>query len=453
MIFPRFSQNLILWGVWILIIGIGSVFCWERVLYQDSAYALFKVLNLQNTVEHGRFIVPFILWLGYLASFLSLPISFVVWGISMGNIIWGLLLTIYFYKRTQNSLWSWGPAIIILGTGPDFFFLGISEMITALLLALVFSYFLILEKKISLIFLILAFFSHPGILPAIALLFILLIIQHTKSSLLWANMATFVSIVTLKVFVFKNSEYEQGIIEHIGETNQVGFFNSWGFEYFVSSLKNWLLPFILLITTSLAIGKTSLKKIGQILVLVVATLFIVYVYRKGDSYLMMQKSFAPMIIMGFWILILQNSASMTKKWPFAIIVFICLLGVFYRASEGEFYRNRMKKLDKAIQLAGPGKFLTVSESFSPEDYRVNWAIPYETFVRSAYKNGSNRTTTFSFIDSAELKSINANPRVHKIGEGQFKGANFAYPMSHTKLRKQYFELDSFGWYEVYTRKQ
>ena len=144
---------------------------------------------------------------------------------------------------------------------------------------------------------------------------------------------------------------------------------------------------------------------------------------------------------------------MTKKWPFAIIVFICLLGVFYRASEGEFYRNRMKKLDKAIQLAGPGKFLTVSESFSPEDYRVNWAIPYETFVRSAYKNGSNRTTTFSFIDSAELKSINANPRVHKIGEGQFKGANFAYPMSHTKLRKQYFELDSFGWYEVYTRKQ
>ncbi len=447
--FPRFSQNWILCVVWVLIIGIGSIFCWERVLYQDSAYALFKVLNLQNTIEHGRFIVPFILWIGYLASCLSLPISFVVWGISMGNLFWGLLLTIYFYKSTKNSLWTWGPAIILLGTGPDFYFLGISEMITALLFALTCSFFLIYEKKISVFFLIIAFFAHPGTLPAIIFLFAFLLIQHAQNRVLWLNIVTFAVVASLKVFIFTNSEYEQGIIKQIDIKDITDFLNSWGFEYFMSSLIDWLLPVLILVVASVAVSRMSLKKILQLLSFSCVAVFIVFVYRNGDSYMMMQKSFAPLMLMSFWTFIFQEFPAKRKEWMLVICSSICLLGVFYRINEGEFYRNRMKKLDKIIQLAGPGKFLTVSATFPAEDYRVNWAIPYESFVRSASQNGPKRTTTFSFIDSTELKSISGNSSEHKIGEGQFKGANFAYPMSHTKLRKQYFDIDSASCYKVY----
>lgn len=441
------SSKWLLWGTWFLILGLTSIFCWERVLYQDSAYALFKVLNLQNTIEHGRYIVPFVLWLGYIFSALSLPISWVVWGISVGNIIWGLILTLYFHKKSNNRVWTWGPALILLGTGPDFFFLGISEMIPALFLLLLFAYQINNSYKLSWITLILAFFAHPGILPAVICLFAILALGRWNDKLIWINGFIFATIVGLKVVVFKNSEYEQGMINQVNPAEISSFMQSWGLEYFVSSFKSWLLPFLFFGGLIFITEQTSLKKIASFVVVLLSSLFIVFVYRQGDSYLMMQKSFAPMLLMGITTYLILQQNEYQFKWVQVGMFLICLQGGLLRINEGEFYRNRIKALDKRIEHAGPGKFIICKESFPPEKYRVNWAIPYESIIRSSWKNGANKISTYTFTDSANQIALQKS-----LPAGSFKGAEFAYPILQQQLRSRYFSLKSTENYQISPKK-
>ncbi len=437
------SSKWPLWGTWFLILGLTSIFCWERVLYQDSAYALFKVLNLQNTIEHGRYIVPFVLWIGYIFSALSLPISWVVWGISVGNVIWGFLLTLYFCKKAKNRVWTWGPALILLGTGPDFFFLGISEMIPALYLLLLFAYQIDNSYRLSWITLILAFFAHPGILPAVICLFAILALSKWKAKLFWINGIIFASIVVLKVAIFKNSEYEQGMINQVNPNEISSFLQSWGLEYFISSLKSWLLPFLFFGGLIFITEQTSLKKIASFVVVLLSSLFIVFVYRQGDSYLMMQKSFAPMLLMGLTTYLILQQNEYQFKWVQVGMFLICIQGGILRINEGEFYRNRIKALDKKIEQDGPGKFITCKESFPPEKYRVNWAIPYESIIRSSWKNGANKISTYTFTDSASQIALQKS-----LPTGSFKGAEFAYPLMQKQMRARYFTLKSTENYSI-----
>ena len=442
---PLLSKWL-LWGCWVLIITLCTIFCWERVLYQDSAFALFKVLNLQNTIEHGRFIVPVVLWPGYLCSALSLPISWAVLGISLSNALWGLILTLYFYKKSGYELWTWAPALILLCTGPDFFFLGFAEMIPALFLTVLFAFELSRNHAFSWGIMALAFFAHPGVLPSLFVILAINLIQNHRSKSFKISVFALIIIIASKLFIFKNSEYEQGIINQIKISDLQHFGNSWGFDYFLSSFKTWLMPVAFFAMAILFIGKFQWRVVAVFLVILFAMLFIVFVYRSGDSNLMMQKSYAPMLLMSFCGLASMHQSINSSKWLVAMVSILCLVGGIYRIQEGEFYRNRLKKLDKVIAECGPGKFFVLPTVFNPEDYRVNWAIPYESLIRSSYRNGAKNTTTFAFTDSSTLFS-NSNLNNLESGLGQFKGADFAYPVSHQKLRQRYFQMDSFSRYQ------
>ncbi len=433
----RLSSHWFLWGTWFLILGLTSIFCWERVLYQDSAYALFKVLNLQNTIEHGRYIVPFVLWLGYIFSALSLPISYVVWGISIGNALWGFILTIYLLKKANNKIWAWSPALILLGTGPDFFFLGISEIIPALFLLLLFEHQLIQNHKFAFITLILAFFAHPGILPAVICLFAIFTLKNCNNKTLGINGIIFCFIVFLKIAIFKNSEYEQGIINKVNPSEFSSFIQSWGFDYFVSSLKSWLLPFLLFAGLIFMTKQPFFKKITAFIIILLSSLFIVFVYRQGDSYLMMQKSFSPMLLMSLTAYLILQRDDFQLKWVQVGIFLICVQGSILRINEGEFYRNRIKALDKKIEEVGIGKFITTQQTFPAEKYRVNWAISYESLIRSSWKNGPNKICTFTFTDSANKLALQKSLPI-----SSFKGADFAYPLTQKQLRGKYFNIQN-----------
>ena len=78
----------------------------------------------------------------------------------------------------------------------------------------------------------------------------------------------------------------------------------------------------------------------------------------------------------------------------------------------------------------------VARYFDPEKFRVSWAIPYETLIRSSSKFGNEKCRTFCLSKPEDII-----PSANETKD-QFRGAEFAYPLAITSLRKGYFDFDS-----------
>jgi len=479
-----------------LVIAIAfSIMAWERIIYADAAFTAFNVLNLLPAVEHHRYTQWLVLAPAYLGVKLGLPIQFIIVLLSLTPVFLAWIIA-EFLRKSRNDISGlqllYFPSIFLI-SGPDFQFLGTAEMISALIFAGAFA--LDRNPLPTTIWLTLSYLAHPGILPA---LFFLLIIKE----LCWKNYVVFALVVIAKQLLIPPNPYEVSILQKLNWQDGLAFFNSWGFNYFISSLfGGWATPYLLIFLLILIFSDLKNRLFLGIGVLI--SLFLAFIYREGESDMMMQKSFAPILPI-LWFLATKNSArNQLKPNPNSavntilqpiyklktaskihyhsirstILIFCCLWGSFYVFRSYQFHHSRLKLLDLQLTtLSHPPKKAVGPEYFHPDQFKINWAIPYESLMRSAYLASS--LSNSSIFDSSKLdsssssnsprptkntsnsvkKTINintfcivndSNEAIKKpLGIDQFLGAPFAYPIQVKDLNPTYFNglsKDQYLW--------
>lgn len=428
-----------------------SLMAWERILYADSAFTAFNILNLFPAVEHHRYTQWLILSPAYLGVTLGLPISSIVLILSISPVVLAWICTEFFRKNHSNSSslqLLYFPAIFLV-SGPDFQFLGTGEMISALIFA---GMYALDSKSIrSTIWLALSYLAHPGILPA---LFFLLIVQKNH----WKNYLFFTLIIVVKQAIIPPNPYEVSILQKLNFQDGWAFFQSWGFHYFVSSLfGGWATPYLILGLLILLFG--DIKNYLLLGIGILISLFLAFIYREGESDMMMQKSFAPILPI-LWFLANRNSINWDRiqnnqlnigsllTSPFklhhlklGILLFCCFWGSYFVWQSFKFHHARLELLDNQLtQNSNPPKKAISSEYFHPDQFKINWAIPYESIIRSAYwcKKTTNLGAKTIKINTFCIVS-DSNEAIKKpLGINQFLGAPFAYPIGVENLNPDYF---------------
>ena len=439
-----------------------SLMAWERILYADSAFTAFNILNLFPAVEHHRYTQWLVLSPAYLGVKLGLPVNFIILILSITPVALAWICSECICRNHEGITGLqllYFPAIFLV-SGPDFQFLGTGEMISALIFAGLYA----LEPKHIryTIWLTLSYLAHPVILPA---LFFVLIVQKNH----WKNYLFFALVIIVKQAIIPPNPYEVSILQKINFQECWAFFQSWGFHYFVSSLfGGWATPYLILGLLILLFGDLKNRLLLGIGILI--SLFLAFIYREGESDMMMQKSFAPMLPI-LWFLVTRNSINWSviqnirlkigsnrtfqlnpDSMLRMILIFCFFWGSTFIWRSYLFHHTRLQLLDAQLtQNSHPPKKAVSSEYFHPDQFKINWAIPYESIIRSAYWSKKTTNLGAKTIKINTFCIVNdSNEAIKKpLGINQFLGAPFAYPIGVENLNPEYFpglSKEPYRWY-------
>ena len=412
-------------SVWLSLFLLAFIFTWERILYADSAFTLFNILNHFPAVEHHRYSQFLNLFPAQTAVYLQLPIHTVATLLSITPLIWAFAASWYATAQFKKPYWNFYFLGIFLITGPEFQFLGTAEMI----LALIFGGLFTLEIRKPLIFLwaVIAYLAHPGILPAL-----IAVSLFQKPFHLLSLAVAFL----FKLALIPASGYESQILEKFFQIQNV--FQSWGWHYFYTSIfGGWALPYFVAFISGIVVfqGKTRWLYISTAISL---TFLITYLYQEGDSGMMMQKSYAPLwLLLAVPLLYVENNKLIRN-----IMIGSFFWGCFYLVKQANFHTNRLHELKTKIEIVqnrskSGQKIITMADEFHPDIFGIAWAIPYETLIYSAHLDGE-KPITFCLSDRATLNDLKSNRNKKPLGKNEFRGASFAYPLKNHQLNQRYF---------------
>jgi hypothetical protein len=444
--------------LWLIPIFLAAFYAVERLLYQDSAFFLFRICNLQSVLENSRYAAYIAYLPSYAAVYLGLPLICVLYILSLTPAILSWLGSICIYKLTQNTMLSLMPLLCFFCVGPEMFFLTVSEMQMALLYV---CFFLssfefrmkpIAKKLIASAALVLAFNAHPGVLPALILAIIWIAFGKGLKTI-FAPFLVLLFIALAKFLFSQNSGYETALIDNIEIIDWRSVFSAWSMHYFLAAFKSWMLfPGILLVLWMLF--SLFEQKFVYTSIYVLACLFfcllIVVIYKNGDSDPFMQKSFAPVTVAFAWPFLLDYLPIQIKKTPskksiLAIPVMAVMLAfsVYLITQTAKFYQqrlNRLESLSEKMAQSNLQKHFVHTNYFKPEDWHVIWAIPYETALFAALK--CKQSVTVNLYNHAFPTA-----QIQK-SKGLFLGADFAYPIPTHNLNKKYFNFTDTSMYRI-----
>lgn len=449
---PNGSYPKLVWWIWGVLLVIALIWAEERILYQDTAYGMFRLANLQLPIEHGRWGMWPLVFPAWCAAYLKLPLEWVMAVLSVSSILIPLAASYIIYKIDRGNQLYLLPLFIIVATGSEWYYLGIAEMVPALCYCSIFIAALIKAENfksvyfsLSILLLGTAFFTHPGVLPFLVFSAVFVSLYRNK----WLGITTLIFIAFFalaKKFIFHNSGYENDILGRIDVANFQGIFGSWTWHYFTGHFFSmFAIPTMAFIAGIIIIQKhfppshfivVSIAAFGAIL-------SIVFIYTVGDSNLMMEKNFAPVALLLFIPLLSIQSEIWQMRLPVVLFsVLVSGIGIFFHFYSGEFYSKRLKQLDGLIQQCAVEKNLIYDSTLNTETWRVTWALPYETLLRSAAHKELHKNI-------CTIKPINNAPDSALIfSSNLFYGAPFAYKINTDTLNLHYFKFNKNSSYHL-----
>lgn len=445
----QFPKSLILF--WFLLGALAAYWAPERILYQDSAFGLFRLANGILPIEHGRWGMLPLVGPAWLAAKMNLSLTAVMAVLSATGVILLAISSFAIFKISQTNRLYLLPLFILIGTGAEWHFLGIAEMLPALCYASIAVAFLFSDQFHSYIkigsgtfFAALAFFTHPGILPFLLFIPPLLWLkkEYRDAALFLVGLAM---LTVLKKYLLPNSTYENEILTRAGFSAITGIFHSWSWGWVWGGFfVHFFLPMAFLILGLLIWnGKTGFWK--KKLVFCAAwgiLIIIVAIFPNGDSNLMMEKNFAPVVLAWFLpILLLEFNSGIPKTAFLFFLGFALLSSIWFHWQAGSFYHKRLALLDNTLQNQSAEKSFVWEGHFPAEVWRVTWALPYESLLRSASHNyGTLQLKTIKPWHERPDSAVLAEPNL-------FYGADFAYKINTDTLNSVYFPFQKNSRYQ------
>lgn len=433
--------------IWFILVVVAATWAQERILYQDTAFGMFRMANGILPIEHGRYGMLPLVWPAWAALKLGVPLGYCMAMLSATSIAIPAISSFLIYKINPSSRLFLLPLAMLMATGGEWYFLGIAEMNPALCYASIAVAFAFRENStkihiaFAVLFSCLAFFTHPGVLPFLLFLSIgAIVYQNNKSR--WLLLFFLILIVVIKKYGISSSTYEQEIISNAGIFSVTQLFQTWSWGWVLGGfIPHFLFAFvILLLGLYLSLQNHKWYAILSLFIAALCILFmVIFIFPNGDSNLMMEKNFAPVILAWFLPFFIQKTAlqfPIKQNILFAII--LLAVGIQSHIKEGEFYHTRLIKLNQLVGFQNEEKTYLIDTALHADEWRVTWALPYETLLYTA-ANHNRQVRTIKPIkqnaDSALLQEKN-----------MFYGADFAYKINTDTLNSSYFHFTKNGIY-------
>lgn len=414
----------------------ATIYASARWLYVDSAYTLFRLLNLEPLV-YDRFANLLQLWPAMLAARLGWPAAVVMHAANLTLPLFYLAAWAYFaVKQPQQSLIF---PMMLWATGPQMFFLGYSEIGMA---ALIFGILLMLKPmeglwgifRLSLWFLLL-FLSHPAA-PLLALCALLLrCLQNGWAQLKIMLPALAISLLFQWLTAPATNPYDQHLLSQLSSPDAwKNIADSYSLRYFITSATGWLwtAPVALFIGILAApAGASAARRLFIPGYALVCLIIIIVVYANGDAPVMMEKYFYP------WLLVCLAAAVCADLGSAGMAVFsvaIAVSGWLFMQKESGPYRQRLADLHSATTAIREARRPMLLTDIHPlSDIGSTWALPYESMCMSALEQ--TQTVTIRQSETARLESDSA-----AATDSLFLGAPFMPPWPKRLLNPRYFRL-------------
>ncbi len=452
------------------VLGIASLWFYrERVIYLDSAYYAFSMINKDfPSAEHNRHALYLYQLIPWILLKLNTPVTLVLMAFSLCHT---LLHAVAFYlllRIRQSGL----AAILVLMQVISYrecFFLAVNETALAisasLLLAGYLEYFReqrpkpLTEGLIYFSCTLTALFSHPMAMILIPFVIVYHLIWRSsanvrKQSVLLA-LAAFAGIFLLKKFTSQSSGYENDLFAQLGRTGEIlgDLGNVYSFNFFFGEFRIrsyfftiYIVPLAIAIycTAMLIIRRQYLLLAFYMCSVIGFWLLIVIFFNRGDGNIFMEKNFTPWVLVSVYPLIhLVDAGRRSIRIPAMAISTGILLFSFYGMYQvTPMYKKRLYLMDQLITVKNPSgkaKLLIQDSTVNHDEWLGIWALPYETLLLSKVKKIPN--TTARIYHNEE----HINKELHRTDI--FLGADFipVLPASYL-LNQKHFRLPE----ETYT---
>lgn len=415
-------------------------FAQQRWLHTDSAYTLFRILNLEP-LFYDRYANVLQVWPAQILAWTGAPVKLVLFTLNVSLPMFWLAGFIYWKKRSDS--WFLFALLPVCG-GPESFFLGYSEILfSAWCLAWVINLAKMGQARLRPLFLLagiaLMVDAHPASVLWLPLL-ALLAWHDSNRQLLLATIAGF-CLYLLRNLFFPVNTYDSGLIARLTDQKVwQNLLSQYSLFYIKGASKSWLIPgWITLIILLWTIIKKRIQAAYLFLIYVAIVLLIsLVVYSSGDATILMEKFFYPFAVacLSAWLFI-----SLSSRFRYTILTGVMVLSaaLFFTRSlwYSSKYNNRLvalEQLEENCNKTGWHKIVVPSEKLSADTFLSHWGLPYETMLISTLKSRDTNVTVRGVTQSEWTGTKQA------IKNEEYLGAEFVKPAPIKKLNPTYFRL-------------
>ena len=438
-----------------LVLLVASVYYYkERVLYSDTAFQLFKIINFEKiNVEAYRYgaispELPVLIGMKLGFSLKSLVITFSVAFVALYYLVF--LLCIKLFKNTTAALSVIFTLIICIS---ESFFFPVTETQQSLVFSvLLFAILQYTSFRNSLVPILLAsavilvsFLAHPVAIYPLAFIIGYSAIdkKQLRSIMPYALLALVIGLAVAKVVLTNENSYEGKFFSELFKapsniSNLSDLYSTNFFTNRIYGLYLWVVVFEFILILYLIFKKEYLKLSWQLGTFIFFLAITLLTYNKGDSDMLMERAFMPLALLTS-IPLLNEILGNNKRHNILKLTFLTVVAFssFNRIYvQGKVFRERTRfnteLLAKMSKL--PNRKFVVQSGELQKHYYTGWSYSFETLMLSSITDNIPQQTIFPANDLHQITKYTTNT------SNVFLGADFWMEWNIDKLNHKYFNL-------------
>ena len=454
----EYSIHLV-FGILILL----SIILYKERLFVDASYYFFKAINSGSFhVEHGRLVLAISQIGPLLASFLGLPLKFVMLIASVGNELFYYSVFLLTYYGLKDRIAGIAVLAIHLIGQTWLFYVPMAEIYYGA--ALMVPFMVILksnrykdQKYLLLLFLLqwLIMTSHPLNFSLIAFVLIADFLENKWNSKIYVQIAL-LALLGLIVQLTAADAYEQDKLSVLSSpVNLNNLLDGTYLKELIIYLLSYYYELVLILIATIIISFKNGKKLSLvILFFFLGAVVLIANYRgiANTNTWYTEIMYAPLVSLvvlffSFYNLNKQNEKTFVNFISVIILILLPRLAMIWNG--GEDLRNRMTQIEyltDQLQDKGGSKYLIEEENYSRDYSLMTWSNPLDVLMNSALDGAEN---TISLCTVGEFKF---EKNASKLNDSNFIFRRFEVHPNHF-LNDSYFELNKEKYTALNTSKE
>ena len=426
----------------------------ERILFSDTAFQFFKIVNFENiNIEASRYgaVLPELPVLLAIKLGVNLKWLTIIYSCSFILLYYLVFICcVYLLKNVSAGL---SVIIVLTLCISQSFFHPVTEthqsLVFSVLVYAILQYsgfrITIIKNLLATAIIVLAFFTHPvAIYPLVFIIGYLAIDKNQLRSYTPYLLIFIVGILTVgKVLFTKENSYEGQFFSELFKSPS-HIFNlpyAYSTKFFLKRILGlylWVAIFELFLIIYFVSKKEYVKLIWQLAASGSFMVITLLTYNQGDSDMLMERAFMPLALF-VAIPLLNETIENHHKFKFLKVSVLTLIIVI---STGRIYKQGIKFRERTqfnLELLSktarfPNRKFIAEKSEIEKHYPTFWSHSFETLILSAITKDMPTQTIFPTNDLTRLTKYTENPN------DIFLGTDFWLEWKIKNLNQKYFDL-------------
>lgn len=433
------------------------IFFKERLLFVDSSYQFFKIINYEEfNIEAGRISTIITQIPLYLALNTNMPVYYLalLFSISFPILFYLIYLIIsHYYKLPSIGL---VLCITLCLCIRHSYFHTVTETHQALVYSCLFFAWIFSDRNKNVVsvlegltILFLACFSHPiaFITCSYILFYYLIDSKFTFNKYFNISLLVLISLVVLKIIITPKNGYEGNFFNQILLFPEIiknynSLYTRWFYGHFYCSFYQISFWIVVLSVMYYLFYQKYIKLIYVGLSYYAFLVFTHLLYHAGDSQVMLERSYMPLAFFSSICIsfdLYKNSDKLQiVSSIFIIAILVYSLSNIYETSK--YFTNRVSYMKQLFNIneSKYDKFIVKWENISNELINVPWAFGVETLLFSSIEGYQQQKTVYIRLPDQDLPALD--------NENLFLFVHFNKKEDINMLNKKYFNLTKSNYF-------